>query len=255
MAQAVNAAPISIRIERDGHRPSIRVRGVADGSNISRIVSLLERLADKDERCVSLDLLEVESIDHAALQGLVDSVGSFKSRKRRMHLHQASDAVWDMLNRLGLTEIFCNHSECRKPSNPDGCGHAWEMDVFSFSSLLVRIREARERVDRVAQAVGFRECDRSDVVLAVGEAVTNAIKYGANDDDSVFTVSCIATAERLCVSVSDSGPGFDPRNLPSFEEALFMEHGRGIHCMKSVMDEVSFDFNSGTTVRMVKHSR
>ena len=129
------------------------------------------------------------------------------------------------------------------------------MEVFSLPSLLMHMRGARERVDRVAETVGFSECGRADIALAVGEAVTNAIKYGANgDDDASFTVSCIATVEKLCVSVSDSGPGFTPDSIPSFEEALFAERGRGVHCMNAVMDEVTFDFQVGTTVRMVKLS-
>ena len=155
----------------------------------------------------------------------------------------------NLLNRLQLTELFCNHAQCQRPSGLDCCGHAckvWAMDVFSFPSLLVHVHEARNRVDRVAEAVGFSQCGRSDITLAVGEAIANAIKYGANgDEDAVFTISCIATAERLCVSVSDTGPGFDPQALPLFEEALFMESGRGVHCMNSVMNEVTFDFQGG----------
>lgn len=256
MAQAVNAAPISIRIERDGCRPSISLMGRADGSNITKIVDVLDRLANEDKRCVSLDLQEVESIDHAALECIAGRAGHLKERRRRLHLQGASGAVKDLFDRLQLTEMFCSNEECMHGSSPECCCHAtkaWEMDVFSYTSSLANGREARDRVGRIAEAVGFDKCGRNDVLLAVGEAITNAIKYGScGDEDALFTVSCIATHEKLSVSISDSGPGFDMNCLLSFEDALFAEHGRGVHCMNAVMDEVNYDFEHGTTVRMVK---
>jgi len=54
------------------------------------------------------------------------------------------------------------------------------------------------------------------------------------------------------ISISDEGPGFCPDDIPSIEEAMMLERGRGIHCMNAVMDEVRFEFWRGTTVRMAK---
>ena len=49
-------------------------------------------------------------------------------------------------------------------------------------------------------------------------------------------------------------PGFRLEDVPRFEDALFKEHGRGIHCMTALMDEVSFSFEGGTSVRLVKRA-
>ncbi|MCX6344836.1 MAG: ATP-binding protein [Armatimonadetes bacterium] len=256
MAPVIDAAPISIRIDKNDHRSSISVRGRADRSNISKVVSVLDKLAEEDRSCVSLDLDELESIDNAALEGLAGSVGVFKVRRKRLHLRSASSAVKDLLEKLQLTEIFCHHDSCTHPCSPESCSHiskTWEVDVFSLASVLNSIREARDRVDRIAESVGFSKCHRADIVLGAGEAITNAIKYGSNgDSNEMFTVSCIATPERICISISDDGLGFCLDDIPSFEDALFAESGRGVHCMNAVMDEVSFDFTSGTTVRMAK---
>lgn len=256
MAQAIQAAPISISILRQGLRPFIRLAGTADHSNIARVVDILDRLADEEERCVSLDLVQVESMDARALEGLAGSVGVFKERNKRLHLHDASAPVREMLDRHVLSDAFCCRKDCLHECCPHICGaasKAWEIDVFCFPSCMSMCHEARERIDRVAETVGFSNCHRSDIMLAVGEAVTNAVRYGhSGDEKAYFTVSCVATAEKLSVSVSDNGPGFSLEDIPSFEEALFMEHGRGIYCMNAVMDEVNFHFENGTTVRMVK---
>ena len=52
--------------------------------------------------------------------------------------------------------------------------------------------------------------------------------------------------------VKDSGSGFDPRGLPNpiADENLLADHGRGIFLMKRFMDQVDFEFDHGTEVRM-----
>ncbi len=129
----------------------------------------------------------------------------------------------------------------------------WVLDLFTLPSTMMHCQEARLRVDSLAGSVGIGEDARSDIMLAVGEAVANAVEHGnGNDPNGSFTVRCVATPGRVLVSISDDGPGFRPDDLPSIEEALLLERGRGVHCMSAVMDEVRFDFSCGTTVRMAK---
>ncbi len=129
----------------------------------------------------------------------------------------------------------------------------WLMDYFTFPATTKYCREARTRIERLVCSAGVSEQVRYDIALAVGEAVANAVEHGnGNNPDGSFTVRCVATPKRIFVSVSDQGPGFDPEELPSLSEALLRDRGRGIHCILAVMDEVGFDFASGTTVRMVK---
>lgn len=133
---------------------------------------------------------------------------------------------------------------------------AWDMDVFTLPSIGAHCREARARVDRIAGAMGMSSVDRADVMLAVGEAVSNAIRHGnRSNPEGSFTICCMAAAETLYISVSDPGTGFDPDCLTPIDDALLVESGRGVHCMNAVMDSVTFDFSAGTTVRMIKICR
>jgi anti-sigma regulatory factor (Ser/Thr protein kinase) len=219
------------------------------------MVTILEQIADEHGRCVSLDLHELEAMDASALHGFAESIGAFRKRRRMLHLERTSPAAQDMLDRHHLTSLFCLREDCPCDCSPETCGVdcSWEIDVFTMDSAIPNCRETRERIGLMAKKAGYAQDSVHDIMLAVGEAVVNAVKYGANGaDDSTFTVSCLATPERFCVSVSDSGPGFNLEDIPSFEDALFMEHGRGVYCMNALMDEVSFHFGSGTTVRMVK---
>lgn len=57
------------------------------------------------------------------------------------------------------------------------------------------------------------------------------------------------------IIVRDEGSGFDPDAVPNplAPENLLKESGRGIFILKSLMDQVEFDFShGGTQVTMVK---
>lgn len=251
---AIDSAPLSLSLHSDGVQPSLVVSGQVDETNVYRLVTVLDHLVEEHERCISLDLADVASIDTAALGCLAESAGAFSERQRRLHLKDASGPVRKSIDRHLLRDIFCCEAEC--------AGHACEitaaicrMDLFTLPSDVSYCREARNRVRQVAESAGLGGNWLRDVMLAVGEAVTNAVRYGhSGEADSCFTVSCLANPERISVSVSDSGPGFRMDEVPSFEDALMMEHGRGIHCMNALMDEVSYSFEGGTSVLLVRHA-
>lgn len=257
MAQLLRPASLSVSEADDGKHPSIVVRGRANYSNIGRLIEVLERLAREPDQCVCIDLSGVESMDTAALEILASGASAFRAHRKRLRLVDASAPVRKLLDRLMLTDLFCTECECDAGTTPGACCIAtreWNLDVFSLPCVMTSCREARKRVDQVAATVGFSGSARADVMLAVGEAAANAVKHGARQGaKSQFTVSCICTPEKLCVSVSDGGPGFDTDSLQDSPEPL-VEQGRGLMCITAVMDDVSFHVESGTTVRMVKLS-
>lgn len=245
-------APLSLSLKSNGDQPSLVVSGQVDHSNVYRLVTVLDYLVDQHERCVSLNLADVHSIDSTALRCLTESATQLNERQRRLHVSEASGEVRQSLGNHLLGELICKEENCTGQC----CGMAAQrcrIDLFTLPSETSYCREARLRVQNVAEAAGLGGNWLKDVLMAVGEAVTNAVRHGhSGQDDSCFTVGCYASSDRICVSVSDSGPGFMPEDVPTFEQALFAEHGRGIHCMNALMDEVTYNFNGGTTIRLVK---
>jgi serine/threonine-protein kinase RsbW len=94
-----------------------------------------------------------------------------------------------------------------------------------------------------------------DVEIALQEALTNAVVHGNQRDPAkrVHLTCRIAPGTDLYVTVRDEGEGFDRRTLPdpTNPQNLLLSHGRGIHLMKTLMDDVFFT-HSGRVVRMRK---
>jgi serine/threonine-protein kinase RsbW len=113
--------------------------------------------------------------------------------------------------------------------------------------------DARRFVDQIAARAGFSGPAREEISLAVTEAVSNAIRHGspAGETDQV-ELSVQWQPPRLVIIVRDHGSPFSPPTPSLPDPALFAEHGRGLFLMYHLMDEVQFEANGGTVVRMIK---
>jgi anti-sigma regulatory factor (Ser/Thr protein kinase) len=108
---------------------------------------------------------------------------------------------------------------------------------------------ARKYAEDVAAAFGLDADSRYEFVYAVNEAVTNAIRHGASDEEDMIHMSIVADAERLTFSVSDRGTF----PMPGVDGAETSESGRGLALMASLVDEVNLNIDpGGTTVRLSK---
>lgn len=93
------------------------------------------------------------------------------------------------------------------------------------------------------------------VELALSEALSNAVIHGnGNDPSKLVEVRCrCERGNGVWLAVKDQGNGFDPNAVrdPLGSEGLAAEHGRGIHLMRVMMDELSFE-RGATEVHMHK---
>lgn len=104
--------------------------------------------------------------------------------------------------------------------------------------------------------LGVPEDKRMEIVLAVHEALVNAVVHGCKNDSSK-EVRCRLGRDpngRIVIVVSDPGHGFHPDELPDpmRPENLFANHGRGVYLIRQLMDEVHFE-NGGNQIRMWKY--
>lgn len=121
----------------------------------------------------------------------------------------------------------------------------------AYTSDIENVALARRAIARFATECGFSEGAVSDIRLAAGEALSNAVEHGCETSDRSFSVDCDFDGEELAIVVGDSGHGFpEPSHTTSIEPDA-RGRGFGIFLMRRLMDEVSFGRN-GSVVRLVR---
>lgn len=80
------------------------------------------------------------------------------------------------------------------------------------------------------------------ILIAVTEAVENAIKHGNNNESQKeVTVTFESGPSGLTFTIADQGHGFDFNAISDpTQENINPDQGRGIYLMKSLADEVNF---------------
>jgi serine/threonine-protein kinase RsbW len=119
-------------------------------------------------------------------------------------------------------------------------------------SLVENIRMIESFIDNARDRFLLNDDIYGNIMIAVTEAVNNAIKHGNdNDKDKNVFLSLTLDDSMIKFVIKDEGPGFDFHNLPdpTAPENLEKPGGRGIFLMKNLSDEVSFK-DSGRVVEL-----
>ena len=115
-------------------------------------------------------------------------------------------------------------------------------------------KEAERKLKVIFKKISVSESDMHNLLVASSEAVNNAVQHGNKHDPAKnILIDVDYVGNELTVSIQDEGGGFDPTNLPDplLPENLLKPSGRGIHIMKSLMDNVSYNFTPrGTKIIM-----
>lgn len=118
------------------------------------------------------------------------------------------------------------------------------IDSLSIPSDFGSISKVEMLVDDVCARLKVNEDYYGNVLIAVTEAVNNAIQHGNKEREDLNVDLAVGDKETdFCFRVKDYGSGFDFRNLPdpTAPENLEKEDGRGIFLMKSLAEEVEFN--------------
>lgn len=126
------------------------------------------------------------------------------------------------------------------------------MHKLVIKSDIKNILEVEKLIDTVCEDLNISEDIYGNILIAVTEAVNNAIIHGniSNKNLNVtIQVSQQTNNTEIVFSITDEGVGFDFNNLPdpTAPENIEKPDGRGVFLMKNLSDNVEF-FNNGSKV-------
>jgi serine/threonine-protein kinase RsbW len=152
---------------------------------------------------------------------------------------------------VDFVDRLCVHMLDGVPQRDDVCvltatrldGRSYARSLSATPGELAGLR--RELKSWLAAWVHSEETQH-DVLLAVSEAVSNAVEHGANDDaERPIVVVATMDAYEVRITVRDHGVWREP--VPS------IERGRGLGIMRALMDDVVVErHDDGTVVRLAR---
>jgi serine/threonine-protein kinase RsbW len=114
---------------------------------------------------------------------------------------------------------------------------------IEIPSLSENIRMIESFIDNAKESYHLDDDIYGNIMIAVTEAVNNAIKHGNNNNSSKSVSLSLSFDEGLIkFRIEDEGNGFEYEHLPdpTSPENIEKPGGRGIFLMKHLADEVSF---------------
>jgi len=127
---------------------------------------------------------------------------------------------------------------------------------LTLSSQLDKIEEAALFIEKALINLHYCPENRDNIVIAATEAITNAIIHGnKNNPRKTVQITIEGLKDRIVIHVKDQGKGFQLHSIhnPLAPENIMRENGRGILILKSLMDDIAFNFSpEGTEIILTK---
>ena len=119
-----------------------------------------------------------------------------------------------------------------------------EVRELQIASRMEGITEVETLINQICDEFGVEEMHYGEILIAMTEAVNNAIVHGNKlDINKMVDVSVRTEGPKLQFRVTDQGPGFDFENIPdpTAPENLEKPNGRGVFLMRQLADTCEFE--------------
>jgi serine/threonine-protein kinase RsbW len=123
---------------------------------------------------------------------------------------------------------------------------------ISFQSKAENLNVVEQMINAVCEEHEVNEDYYGNILIALTEAVNNAIHHGNKSNPSKeVALEFVSNGPTLSFIIEDEGPGFDYNNLPDPTDPKNIEkpHGRGVFLMRNLADNIEF-LNDGSKVKM-----
>tara|TARA_Y100001934_G_scaffold94419_1_gene116525 strand:+ start:1114 stop:1521 length:408 start_codon:yes stop_codon:yes gene_type:complete len=125
-----------------------------------------------------------------------------------------------------------------------------KINDLTFPSDRSNITLVETFIEEVFKDLKIKDEYYGNILVAVTEAVTNAIIHGNDSNNTKMVTINVDTPKEntLVFTIEDEGFGFNPEDVPdpTSPENIEKPHGRGIFLMKHLSDKVRFNKNGSS---------
>ena len=118
------------------------------------------------------------------------------------------------------------------------------LQPLKIKSDAKHLRQVERLIEDVCQLYDVNDDAYGNMLIAVTEAVNNAMAHGNKSNPNKFVnISFSAENSKLIFLISDEGQGFDYKNLPdpTDPENIAKISGRGVFLMTTLSDSIAFE--------------
>ncbi|MCL5103058.1 MAG: anti-sigma factor antagonist [Armatimonadetes bacterium] len=247
----MEASILKLSVE-PGAPPTLHATGELNFQNCEELHRLIRETMETDGPAVSLSLCGLDFVDSSGLRILLTTARDAMKKSGRLRIVSTTSHIRHMLTVSGLDSLFEidpympveEAPEAAAPISDKSCCVDMPPEVSSC-------REARAAVCGFAAGAGCAPDTVDDVGLALGEAVSNAIRHGTRT--GTIRIRAKKENDRLVVRVRYPSSAFDPESVPKPDLESKPSGGMGIYFMRLVMNEVNYHFEDNhATVELVK---
>ena len=113
-----------------------------------------------------------------------------------------------------------------------------------IASRMEGITEVEALINALCEEFGVEETHYGEILIAMTEAVNNAIVHGNKlDSNKMVEIRVSVDGPVLEFRIADEGPGFDFENIPdpTSPENIEKPNGRGVFLMRQLADTCEFE--------------
>ncbi len=235
--------------------PVINISGNVDYNSCKEAANHIKYLLDTETKQVSMEMDSIESIDNNGLITLISLAENAKERGKSIKINSLNTLSAKMLHHAGAMDIFDIPSNIEIKPMQDLQIPKSELIEIDITPTKNDCRMARNYVATFAYQMGFGQDDLDDIKLAMGEALSNAIRHGSSDIDNIY-IFCNSGQSKIDIRLKYKSNPFNPEEVPEPDLSFCCEGGMGIYFIRKAMDNLAYSFSDGfATVSMTKYNK
>lgn len=225
----------------------IRMSGEVDYENCRDAAMYINSLLKQKKEVTCMEMDSLEFIDNSGLITL--AYMAVESRKSGMPIKITSlnPHVERVLRMAGVWEAFDIPADVqispRQSVRTPGSG-SMKLDIRSVKD---DCRLARNSIVAFGYQMGFEDDALEEIKLAMGEALSNAIKHGI-PGSNMIQIQSMADQSQMRIIIKYQSEQFNPDGIPAPKMDLSCESGMGIHLIRLVMDSLHYEFEDGFAI-------